>query len=103
MDALLRVDALAHAQRIYAEAGGIGLFVDARDEHVAGFCRSFGFAALPDKPLLFPVPDGGGDRQVRGVAMMLQRHRPRCRRNALRKCQLTQTFGCCQFVFPDAL
>jgi len=32
---------LACAQRIYAEAGGIGLFVDALDEPVAGFCRSF--------------------------------------------------------------
>lgn len=33
---LLLVDALARAQRIYAEAGGIGLFVDAIDEQAAG-------------------------------------------------------------------
>lgn len=49
---LLLVNALTRAQRIYAEAGGIGLFVDALDEQAAGFYRSFGFAAAPDNPLL---------------------------------------------------
>jgi len=49
---LLLVDALTRAQRIYAEAGGIGLFVDALDEQAAGYYRNFGFAALPDNPLL---------------------------------------------------
>ncbi|MCF8150545.1 MAG: GNAT family N-acetyltransferase [Burkholderiaceae bacterium] len=49
---LLLVDALKRAQRIYAEAGGIGLFVDALDEQVAGYYRSFGFDASPDNPLL---------------------------------------------------
>ena len=49
---LLLVDALTRAQRIYAEAGGIGLFVDALDEQAAGYYRNFGFEALPDNPLL---------------------------------------------------
>ncbi len=49
---LLLVDALTRAQRIYAEAGGIGLFVDALDEQAAGYYRNFGFTATPDNPLL---------------------------------------------------
>ena len=49
---LLLVDALTRAQRIYAEAGGIGLFVDALDEQAAGYYRNFGFEASPDNPLL---------------------------------------------------
>ena len=49
---LLLIDALTRAQRIYTEAGGIGLFVDALDEQAAGYYRRFGFAASPDNPLL---------------------------------------------------
>jgi ribosomal protein S18 acetylase RimI-like enzyme len=49
---LLLVDALTRAQRIYADAGGIGLFVDALDEQAAGYYRNFGFEASPDNPLL---------------------------------------------------
>jgi len=49
---LLIVDALTRAQRIYTEAGGIGLFVDALDEQAAGYYRRFGFKASPDNPLL---------------------------------------------------
>ncbi|MFA7280368.1 MAG: GNAT family N-acetyltransferase [Sterolibacterium sp.] len=49
---LLLVDALTRAQRIYAEAGGIGLFVDAMDEQAAGYYQNFGFEASPDNPLL---------------------------------------------------
>jgi len=49
---LLLVDALTRAQRIYAEAGGIGLFVDAIDEQAAGYYRRFGFDVSPDNPLL---------------------------------------------------
>ncbi|MBI4986691.1 MAG: GNAT family N-acetyltransferase [Rhodocyclales bacterium] len=49
---LLLVDALTRAQRIYAEAGGIGLFVDALDEQAAAYYRAFGFEQLPDNPLL---------------------------------------------------
>jgi len=49
---LLLVDALTRAQRIYAEAGGIGLFVDALDKQAAGYYLNFGFEASPDNPLL---------------------------------------------------
>jgi GNAT superfamily N-acetyltransferase len=49
---LLLVDALTRAWRIYAEAGGIGLFVDALDEQAAGYYLNFGFEASPDNPLL---------------------------------------------------
>ena len=49
---LLMVDALTRARRIHSEAGGIGLFVDALDDAAAGYYRRFGFAALPDNPLL---------------------------------------------------
>jgi GNAT superfamily N-acetyltransferase len=49
---LLLVDALTRARRIYTEAGGIGLFVDAIDEQAAGYYLRFGFEAAPDNPLL---------------------------------------------------
>ncbi len=53
---LLLVDALTRAQRIYTEAGGIGLFVDALDAQAAGYHRRFGFEASPDNPLLLFLP-----------------------------------------------
>jgi len=53
---LLLVDALRRAQRIYSEAGGIGLFVDAVDEQAAGYYQRFGFEALPDNTLLMFLP-----------------------------------------------
>lgn len=53
---LLLVDALTRAQRIYTEAGGIGLFVDAIDEQAAGYYRRFGFQPAPDNPLLLFLP-----------------------------------------------
>ena len=49
---LLLVDALTRARRIYAEAGGIGLFADALDEQAAGYYHRFGFDAAPGNPLL---------------------------------------------------
>lgn len=49
---VMLVDALARAQRIYAGAGGIGLFVDAPDTKAAGYYLNFGFDASPDDPLL---------------------------------------------------
>lgn len=49
---LLLVYALTRAARVYAEAGGIGLFVDAIDARAVGFYSRFGFAASPDNPLL---------------------------------------------------
>lgn len=53
---LLLVDALTRAQRIFIEAGGIGLFVDAVDEQAAAYYLRFGFAAAPDNPLLLFLP-----------------------------------------------
>lgn len=53
---LLLVDALMRTQRIYREAGGIGLFVDAVDERAAAYYRRFGFVAAPDNPLLLFLP-----------------------------------------------
>jgi GNAT superfamily N-acetyltransferase len=53
---LLLVDALTRAQRIYAEAGGIGLFVDAMDEQAAGYYQRFGFQASPDNALALFLP-----------------------------------------------
>jgi ribosomal protein S18 acetylase RimI-like enzyme len=49
---LLLIDALTRARRIYTEAGGIGLFVDALDAQAAGYYRRFGFEASPGNPLL---------------------------------------------------
>lgn len=49
---LLLIDALTRAQRIYQEAGGIGLFVDAIDTQAAAYYQRFGFEAMPDNPLL---------------------------------------------------
>lgn len=49
---LLLVDALRRARRIYAEAGGIGLFVDALDEQAARYYVRFGFESAPDNTLL---------------------------------------------------
>ena len=49
---LLLIDALTRARRIYAEAGGIGLFVDALDARAARYYQRFGFEASPDNPLL---------------------------------------------------
>ena len=49
---LLLFDAVTRAQRIYTEAGGIGLFVDAIDEKAAAYYRRFGFEPSPDNSLL---------------------------------------------------
>ena len=53
---LLLVDALMRTRRIYKEAGGIGLFVDALDLHAAAYYRRFGFDAPPDHPLMLFLP-----------------------------------------------
>lgn len=53
---LLLVDALTRARRIYTEAGGIGLFVDALDTQAAGYYHRFGFQQAPDNPLLLFLP-----------------------------------------------
>ena len=58
---LLLVDALTRARRIYTEADGIGLFVDAIDERAADYYRRFGFQAAPDNPQLLFLPARGAE------------------------------------------
>jgi len=53
---LLLADALARARIIYAQGGGIGLFVDAMNEQAAGYYLRLGFQASPDNPLLLFLP-----------------------------------------------
>lgn len=53
---LLLVDALTRAHRIYAEAGGMAMFVDAIDAQAAGYYRRFGFEPAPDNSLLLFLP-----------------------------------------------
>ena len=53
---MLLVDALTRAQRVYQQAGGIGLFVDAIDDEAASFYKRYGFTAAPDQPLLLFLP-----------------------------------------------
>ena len=49
---LLLIDAFMRARRIYTEAGGIGLFVDALDAQAAAYYQRFGFHESPDNPRL---------------------------------------------------
>ncbi len=53
---LLLMDAISRAQRVHQEAGVVGFFVDALDEHAAGFYRHFGFMAAPDNSLILFLP-----------------------------------------------
>jgi len=56
---LLLADALARTRIIYTQGGGIGLFVDAIDEHAAGYYLRLGFQVSPDNPLLLFLPVSG--------------------------------------------
>lgn len=53
---LLLLNALTRTQRIYNEAGAIGLFVNAIDQRAADYYRRFGFESAPDNPLLLFLP-----------------------------------------------
>mgnify|MGYP001320513047 FL=1 len=53
---LLLVDAISRTRRIHQDAGVVGLFVDALDDHVSGFYRQYGFLNIPDNPLLLFYP-----------------------------------------------
>jgi GNAT superfamily N-acetyltransferase len=53
---LLLVDAISRARRIHQDAGVVGLFIDAIDEHTSGFYRQYGFQNIPDNPLLLFYP-----------------------------------------------
>ncbi len=53
---LLLIDAISRARRIHQEAGVVGLFVDALDDHVLRFYRRYGFLNIPDNSLLLFYP-----------------------------------------------
>lgn len=53
---LLLVDAISRARRIHQDAGVVGLFVDALDDHASGFYRHYGFLNIPENPLLLVYP-----------------------------------------------
>ena len=53
---LLLVDAISRAERIHQDAGVVGLFVDAIDEHASDFYRHYGFLNVPDNPLMLIYP-----------------------------------------------
>jgi ribosomal protein S18 acetylase RimI-like enzyme len=53
---LLLIDAISRVRRIHQDAGIVGLFVDAIDEHTSGFYRQYGFVNIPDNPLLLFYP-----------------------------------------------
>lgn len=52
----LLVDALHRIARVADLAGGIGLFVDAKDEAAAAFYARFGFEPTPSEPLTLFMP-----------------------------------------------
>jgi hypothetical protein len=41
---------------VFESAGGIGMFVDAKDEIAKRYYVRFGFISLPDNPLLLFLP-----------------------------------------------
>jgi GNAT superfamily N-acetyltransferase len=53
---LLLVGAMAKFLEIFDRAGGIGLFVDAKDEEAKLYYQQFGFVSLPDNPLELFLP-----------------------------------------------
>jgi len=53
---ILLVDAMMRVVAVADTAGGIGLFVDAKDDRVAAFYAKYGFQPLPDAPLTLFIP-----------------------------------------------
>ncbi|HUR45540.1 MAG TPA: GNAT family N-acetyltransferase [Candidatus Saccharimonadales bacterium] len=53
---LLMVAALKKFVEVFDSAGGIGLFVDAKDSQIQSYYERFGFVPLPDDPLLLFLP-----------------------------------------------
>ena len=56
MGKALLVEALHRIARVAELAGGIGLFVDAKDEAAASFYTRFGFEPTPSSPLTLFMP-----------------------------------------------
>ena len=53
---LLLVAAMEKVIEVFESAGGIGLFVDAKDEAATAYYERFGFVPLPDNSLLLFLP-----------------------------------------------
>lgn len=53
---LLLVAAMKKFIDVFDSAGGIGLFVDAKDAEARAYYERFGFVSLPDNPLLLFLP-----------------------------------------------
>lgn len=53
---LLLVAAMKKFVEVFDSAGGIGLFVDAKDSEAKAYYERFGFVSLPDAPLLLFLP-----------------------------------------------
>ena len=53
---LLLVAAMKRFVEVFDSAGGIGLFVDAKDNEAKVYYERFGFVSLPDNPLLLFLP-----------------------------------------------
>jgi GNAT superfamily N-acetyltransferase len=53
---ILLVGAMKKVLDVFESAGGIGLFVDAKDESARRYYERFGFVVLPDNPLLLFLP-----------------------------------------------
>jgi GNAT superfamily N-acetyltransferase len=53
---LLLVAAMKKFVEVFDSAGGIGLFVDAKDSEAKAYYERFGFVSLPDTPLLLFLP-----------------------------------------------
>lgn len=53
---ILLVAAMQKVLDVFQSAGGIGLFVDAKDETAKRYYERFGFVALPDNPMLLFLP-----------------------------------------------
>ena len=52
----LLVAALHKCLEVFQSAGGIGLFVDAKDEAAKAYYESYGFVSLPNNPLQLFLP-----------------------------------------------
>jgi hypothetical protein len=53
---ILLVEAIYKVAAVASAAGGIGLFVDAKDQAAAAFYSRFGFEATPTQPLALFMP-----------------------------------------------
>ena len=53
---MMLMDAMTRAKGIVAQAGGVGLFVDAIDDQAANFYRRYGFESAPDQPRMLLLP-----------------------------------------------